>query len=63
MLCPNVYVTQDRELREHLICYRVKDMDYRRNFYACWRQDMPLPRFMTDLIHIIKKKLEEAQHV
>ena len=33
------------------------------NFYACWRQDMPLPRFMTDLIHIIKKKLEEAQHV
>ena len=63
MLCPNVYVAQDRELREHLICYRVKGMDYRRNFYACWRQDMPLPRFMTDLIHIIKKKLEEAQHV
>ena len=59
MLCPNVYVNQDRELRDRVICYRVKGMEYKRNFYACWRQDMVLPQFMTDLISIIKRKLEE----
>ena len=62
MLCPSVYVNQDKALRERVICYRVKGMEYRRNFYACWRQDMVLPRFMTDLIDIIKKKLEEEVH-
>ena len=59
MLCPNVYVNQDRELRDRVICYRIKGMEYKRNFYACWRQDMLLPQFMTDLISIIKHKLEE----
>lgn len=58
MLCPSVYVKQDRELSDRVICYKVKGMEYRRNFYACYRKDMTLPRFMSDMIAIVKDKLE-----
>ena len=60
MLCPNVYIDQDRDLRERVVCLRLKDMAYKRNFYACWRQNMPLTRFMRDLIEISKHMLGDG---
>jgi len=57
MLCPNVYIDQDRELRDRVVCLRVKDMAYKRSFYACWRQSMTLTKFMSDLIGITKHML------
>ncbi len=60
MLCPSVYIRQDREVRDRVVCYQIKGMEYTRNFYASYRQDMVLPRFMTDLIDIVKQKLEES---
>lgn len=63
MLCPSVYISQDRELRDRVVCYQIKGMEYTRNFYASYRQDMVLPRFMTELIDIVKQKLEESKHV
>lgn len=63
MFCPSVYVNQDKELRNRVICYQVAGMEYKRNFYACYRQDMVLLRFMSDLIDIVKQKLEVQEDV
>lgn len=63
MLCPSVYINQDREVRDKVICYQIKGIEYTRSFYASYRQDMVVPRFMTDLIDIVKQKLEESKHV
>lgn len=58
MLCPNVYIDQDAELRDRVVCLRLRDMPYKRHFYACWRQNMVLTKFMIGLIGITKQMLE-----
>ena len=61
MLCPKVYVLQSPEVRAQVKCFRIKGIEYKRNFYVSYRKDLFLTRFMTDFIQIVKDTLQAAQ--
>lgn len=57
MLCPNVYIDQSPEVRQHVKCFRIENIDYQRHFFFCYRKDMALTRFMRDFLDIIRSTL------
>ncbi len=60
MLCPKVYVTQSPEVRALVKCFRVKGIEYKRNFYLGYRKGLFFTRFMTDFMQIVKDALRTA---
>lgn len=61
MLCPKVYITQSPEVRAQVKCFRVKGIEYKRNFYLAYRKGLFFTRFMTDFTQIVKDTLHAAQ--
>lgn len=61
MLCPYVYIMQSPEVRAKVKCFRIKNIDYMRHFYLSYPKGVSLPRFMTDFIEIVKRKVREDE--
>lgn len=57
MLCPYVYIAQSPEVRARVHCYPIRDMDYERHLYLCYRKDLYFARFMEDFLEIVRSKL------
>ncbi len=57
MLCPYVYIAQSPEVRARVNCYKIKDMEYERHLYLCYRKELYFARFMEDFLAIIRSKL------
>lgn len=57
MLIPKVYVQGSPELGGLVQCHPVKNNDYERHFYLCYRKGMYLTRYMEDFVRIVCDKL------
>lgn len=57
MLCPYVYIAQSPEVRSKVNCYPIKNMDYTRHLYLCYRKEIYFTRFMEDFLEIVRSKL------
>ena len=57
MLIPHVYVANSMELLYRVQCHPIKNNDYERHFYLCFRKGMYLTRYMEDFVRIVCDKL------
>ena len=57
MLCPYVYIAQSPEVRAKVNCYPIKDLDYKRHLYLCYRKELYFTRFMEGFLEIVRSKL------
>lgn len=57
MLCPYVYIAQSPEVRAKVHCYPIKDMEYKRHLYLCYRRDLYFTQFMQDFLDTVRSKL------
>lgn len=57
MLCPYVYIAGCVDLLYRVQCHPVKDNDYERHFYLCYRNGMYLTRYMEEFVRIVCEKL------
>lgn len=63
MLCPYVYITQSPDIRKKVKCFRLKNIDYMRHFFLSYQKGLSMPRFMTDLIDIVKNSVEDNREL
>ncbi|MEG1849288.1 MAG: LysR family transcriptional regulator, partial [Oscillospiraceae bacterium] len=59
MLCPYVYIKSEQELLEKGVCYPILGNNYERNFYACYRRELYMPRYMRELIRLVQSLVRE----
>ena len=57
MLIPHVYVVNSMELKYRVQCHPIKNNDYERHFFFCYRKGMYLTRYMEDFGRIVCDKL------
>lgn len=57
MLIPQVYVVNSMELKYRVQCHPIKNNDYERHFFLCYRKGMYLTRYMEDFVRIVCDKL------
>lgn len=57
MLIPRVYVANSMELLFRVQCHPIRNNDYERHFYLCYRKGMYLTRYMEDFVRIVCDKL------
>lgn len=57
MLIPLVYVSNSMELLYRVQCHPIRNNDYERHFYLCYRKGMYLSRYMEDFVRIVCDKL------
>lgn len=57
MLCPYVYIAQSPDVRSRVHCYPIRDMEYERHLYLCYRKELYFARFMEDFLEIVRSKL------
>lgn len=57
-MVPNVYVPDTMPDRYRVHIYPLRNVNYERHFYFCYRQGMYLTRYETDLVRIVCSKLE-----
>ena len=57
MLIPQVYVVNSMELQYRVQCHPIRNNDYERHFYLCYRKSMHLTRYMEDFARIVCDKL------
>ena len=57
-MVPDVYVPDTMPDRYRVHIYPLRNVNYERHFYFCYRQGMYLTRYETDLVRIVCEKLE-----
>lgn len=57
MICPYVYISNSPELLYRVHCYPIKNNDYERHFYLCYRQGLYFTKYMEDFTQIVREKL------
>lgn len=60
MICPYVYIAGSRDLLYRVHCYPIKNNDYERHFYLCYRKGLYFTRFMDDFLAIVREQLGKA---
>lgn len=57
MMCPYVYIAQSPDVLAKVHCYPIKNMEYERHLYLCYRKELYFTRFMEDFLQIVRSKL------
>ncbi|NLF26843.1 MAG: LysR family transcriptional regulator [Clostridiales bacterium] len=57
MICPYVYIAKEPKLLEQVHCYPIRNNDYERHFYLCYRKGLYFAKYMQDFLEIVRQNL------